>query len=381
MATFSAGIKRIKASSLDEAKSIVRKDPSADYCFFSEKIGLVISSQGGELLGESVRDSLKEKNFLYLFQTKTSSYLVLVKDSLVVLDAITAVDSWRLPLLPFSDQDWSGVSIYCSGAIQDELSDFLKVSDNIKIRVLNGNHIEKVKAQYQLSSRSSFLRAKGSSSLGTKLVVGAVALSVLLYFYSSFEDDTPPPDPWASYKMEVALPTIGGAMSDALHKVVQAGSEIKSWRPKIIRITPEGIQITMAPVFATSQLSDVVSYAKKVGAFLNFSGSDVVLIFNLPSSEFFSDKKMEVMKTAVTLKDVIQKNTMFDVSYNTLVNKGNYSSLDASIRAQEVGLDEIYFIADILGKFPVFVNEVTLNASDDLDFIFSFDAKAKVIGG
>lgn len=381
MANFSAGIKRIKASSLDEAKSIVRKDPTADYCFFSDKIGLVISSQGGELLGESVRDSLKEKNFLYLFQSKTSSYLVLVRDSHVVLDAITAADSWRLPLLPFSDQDWSGVSIYCSGAVQDELSDFLKVSGNVKLKNLSGNHLEKIKSLYPLSSRSAFLRAKEGSSLGVKLTVGAIAIAALIYIFSAVDDEPPPPDPWASYKSEVALPTVGSAMNDAIQKIIQAGSEVKSWRLKVIRITPEGIQITMAPIFSTSQLSDVVLYANKVGAALNFAGSDVTLLFNTSPSDFFSDKKMDVLKAAVTIKDVIQKNSVVDVSYNTLVSKGNYSSLDASFRAQEVGLDEIVFIANILDKFPVFINEITLNASNDVDLIFSFDAKAKVIGG
>ena len=345
---------------------------------FVEKNTIVVSSQAGYLLGETVRDSLNSTSFIYLGLADVDTVAVVVaKDDLIIIDDVVSGTDWRFLL--------QGVlgdieTIFVHPKLQEALLDYLGAQAvNIKVKPVEEGHFQSLKPTKKLLAERKYFSKSGSKKPVLLLIGGVVALAI---YWFNREPPKPPEDPFLQYRSEVNVGRVGDGLDQGINTLLAAASGLKSWVVQGLEIYPDSIKVKIVPVSDLSKLAEARDYASSVNAQFEPIPGGAQLSFALYQESPISNKIWPLMDLAVVARDAVAENSLFSVAYSGYTDKGNYETLEASVAGYGVGVDELNMLAQLFKGWPLVINKVTISRNNDnVDLIYSVDIKAKFVGG
>lgn len=343
---------------------------------------VVCSATNGYLLGETVSDVIKKEDFIYLSNTKDGSVaIVVVVQNEIKLDTIASVDDWRFELKE-ALVSINDVEYFVTESLSEPLNLLIGGSSVSNFTIIDDDHFEKlaIRSVYRL------ITVKKYFSSGSELkpaLIGAALLAVGGVVYLLQPKDVPPPvDNFAAYRQELAVTSVSDAISATTQAIIEVTSGLKLWVITGSETYADSVKLTVKPLMPSATLAEVKSFAQKMDIAFEASGDHVILIKQIQPGKLNTKTIFPLKDMAVEASDTITANTLFDVSFNVLTDKGNYITQDIAVNGVDMTIPELNFIRDVFSGWPVILDRITLTRSNkDVDFFYTVNIKARLIGG
>ena len=343
---------------------------------------VVCSATNGYLLGETVSDVIKKEDFIYLSNTKDGSVaIVVVVQNEIKLDTIASVDDWRFELKE-ALVSINDVEYFVTESLSEPLNLLIGGSSVSNFTIIDDDHFEKlaIRSVYRLITVKKYF---SSGSEFKPALIGAALLAVGGVVYLLQPKDVPPPvDNFAAYRQELAVTSVSDAISATTQAIIEVTSGLKLWVITGSETYADSVKLTVKPLMPSATLAEVKSFAQKMDIAFEASGDHVILIKQIQPGKLNTKTIFPLKDMAVEASDTITANTLFDVSFNVLTDKGNYITQDIAVNGVDMTIPELNFIRDVFSGWPVILDRITLTRSNkDVDFFYTVNIKARLIGG
>ncbi len=338
----------------------------------------ISSSSAGYLLGEMISEHINVESFIYL--TKTSDNLiviVIVNDGQIIFDTISSVDDWRLELAAAVDP-LVNYQCFCHAELHDTFKLIFKNCG--EVTMLNDGDFEQLTPKLKLITVKKYFSTSGGSLKYAIILGGAVVVGS--YFMLFGQEEKKPEDPFANYRREVAVSLASDGLDQTVDALTDITSSLKTWVISNSDTYNNLITVTLKPLTSSSKLEELKKYSELRGYIIEPVNGGAVVKIPLKSSSFNSSKIYPLFDLSVKVYDTIIGNTLFDVGYNSLTQKVNYSSLNANISGEAISIPEIKFLSQLFRGWPVFIDKISFTSDkDDADFMYDADIKLRLVGG